>query len=831
MQGDTTSATSTLSASAAHRQEHEDLAARARTLLNVDPEHLQPVVITGPIGGLVNSAIRRVAAASDLPGFWLHSLPPRPDGDQRCIVQEAARDGEQDGLAMTADDMGGLLDQLTAQVQGPALLIVESVQQLSTSSANALVVWAQLARLRGTRLLLGYAPAADIDAVGTLVAMNPEVHWIDVQSPTPERLRHALERAARWTGADELDRAAGFCAGSPGLTTAVCRAAAIEGEVTDSRFPHVYANALESSAVPQLLRQGPDAVALALVMALAGHTVDAAEAAGALGILPRTARRLERFLRESGLAPDSPEAQVIVHRVVAAQAGQDIRRRAASCARGLLEAHRAQAVDLFALHSLVGDDVAGRMLLAKDIFTAALFEDAFDRALQVAQNLEATSSDPGEIAWARAAQLAVWMRSDWAALHRQREWLTDPAVLAELDGARPSAWLALESPATVELLLEAPAADGAWSGLDATFLSGRMATVPTTYLRGVVAAAETGPTYASYLAVCALIGHRASPRLAALSECAEALGGPLGVGAALASRISAAWLFLADYEAAARWAAIAAFTAAENEAADCAMGYLIGAQAQLRLGNFGRAREQAELAKTNFARFNATTMMDVCVWTLAHIDAEDVAGAEPADAQALAAALPDAVHPLWIAYRAYVCGRTLLRQGETDVAVRYLFGSGRDLARAGIENPSVLNWLPHLVRVFRAGGLTDFHNQMTDDFASRWRRWDRIEPAAAGRRVRALADVGTELGLVPKESPNEPGPSQLSPAERKVVVVVLEGLSNREVARKLFLSKRTIDTHLGNVYRKLGLSSRDELICWARRFPLSSDGASEAAYG
>jgi DNA-binding NarL/FixJ family response regulator len=41
--------------------------------------------------------------------------------------------------------------------------------------------------------------------------------------------------------------------------------------------------------------------------------------------------------------------------------------------------------------------------------------------------------------------------------------------------------------------------------------------------------------------------------------------------------------------------------------------------------------------------------------------------------------------------------------------------------------------------------------------------------------------------------------------------MVAEGLSNKEVAAHLFLSPRTIDSHLRNVFSKLGLSSRTQL--------------------
>jgi DNA-binding CsgD family transcriptional regulator len=51
----------------------------------------------------------------------------------------------------------------------------------------------------------------------------------------------------------------------------------------------------------------------------------------------------------------------------------------------------------------------------------------------------------------------------------------------------------------------------------------------------------------------------------------------------------------------------------------------------------------------------------------------------------------------------------------------------------------------------------------------------------------------------------------LTPQERRVAALVAEGLTNREVATRLFLSPKTIETHLGNVYRKLGVRSRTQL--------------------
>ena len=52
---------------------------------------------------------------------------------------------------------------------------------------------------------------------------------------------------------------------------------------------------------------------------------------------------------------------------------------------------------------------------------------------------------------------------------------------------------------------------------------------------------------------------------------------------------------------------------------------------------------------------------------------------------------------------------------------------------------------------------------------------------------------------------------QLTAQEVHIAQLVAEGRTNRDVAGQLFLSPRTIDFHLRNVYRKLGIASRMEL--------------------
>ncbi|MDT5347389.1 MAG: hypothetical protein QOH91_676 [Mycobacterium sp.] len=61
------------------------------------------------------------------------------------------------------------------------------------------------------------------------------------------------------------------------------------------------------------------------------------------------------------------------------------------------------------------------------------------------------------------------------------------------------------------------------------------------------------------------------------------------------------------------------------------------------------------------------------------------------------------------------------------------------------------------------------------------------------------------------------GWGSLTPMERDVVRLVAEGLGNKEIGTRLFVSPRTVQTHLTHVYAKLGLTSRVQLVQEAGR--------------
>lgn len=57
-------------------------------------------------------------------------------------------------------------------------------------------------------------------------------------------------------------------------------------------------------------------------------------------------------------------------------------------------------------------------------------------------------------------------------------------------------------------------------------------------------------------------------------------------------------------------------------------------------------------------------------------------------------------------------------------------------------------------------------------------------------------------------------PAQLTPREREVARLVARGLSNREIAERLVIAKRTSDSHIEHILAKLGFSSRAQIAAW-----------------
>ena len=89
------------------------------------------------------------------------------------------------------------------------------------------------------------------------------------------------------------------------------------------------------------------------------------------------------------------------------------------------------------------------------------------------------------------------------------------------------------------------------------------------------------------------------------------------------------------------------------------------------------------------------------------------------------------------------------------------------------------------------------------------------------RRVRSrLRELGVRRRLVAAE-PQTHGWEALTTSELSVARLVTEGLTNREVAERLFLSPHTVNSHLRHVFTKLGINSRVELARLARDYEMA----------
>jgi DNA-binding NarL/FixJ family response regulator len=101
------------------------------------------------------------------------------------------------------------------------------------------------------------------------------------------------------------------------------------------------------------------------------------------------------------------------------------------------------------------------------------------------------------------------------------------------------------------------------------------------------------------------------------------------------------------------------------------------------------------------------------------------------------------------------------------------------------------------------------------------------EPAEVLAAVRAAAaghaplDPRVARVLLPRAT----GPAEdrgLSGREAEVLGLVAQGLANKQIARRLGITERTVKVHLGSVFRRLGVSDRTSAALWAREHGFGS---------
>ncbi len=86
-----------------------------------------------------------------------------------------------------------------------------------------------------------------------------------------------------------------------------------------------------------------------------------------------------------------------------------------------------------------------------------------------------------------------------------------------------------------------------------------------------------------------------------------------------------------------------------------------------------------------------------------------------------------------------------------------------------------------------------------------------FSPRLAGFVLDAFASAGISADLASVDEDLD----RLTEREREVMRLIARGYSYKEVAKELFISIKTVETHMSSVLRKLQLSSRHELARWA----------------
>ena len=86
-----------------------------------------------------------------------------------------------------------------------------------------------------------------------------------------------------------------------------------------------------------------------------------------------------------------------------------------------------------------------------------------------------------------------------------------------------------------------------------------------------------------------------------------------------------------------------------------------------------------------------------------------------------------------------------------------------------------------------------------------------VRAAARGERYFSPAVAAKVAAWARRERP-----AGLTEREMEVVRLVAEGMSNKEIAHKLKVKKRTVEFHVGNILRKLSVASRVEAAVWAK---------------
>ncbi|PKW18653.1 regulatory LuxR family protein [Saccharopolyspora spinosa] len=172
--------------------------------------------------------------------------------------------------------------------------------------------------------------------------------------------------------------------------------------------------------------------------------------------------------------------------------------------------------------------------------------------------------------------------------------------------------------------------------------------------------------------------------------------------------------------------------------------------------------------------------------------------------------------------------RVAMDVGDEKIAIKAI-EAAQAVANANIGTPAVATGALHARSLFERNldGLLD----VISEYGDAWARETAIEDLRAllGGGVRSsdwpdsrnVAESGRNDSANAKNTDGLPGkaefiPPELTETERAIAELVSQGLTNRQIAHRVFLSPHTVNYHLRRIFRKLGINSRVELASQER---------------